>query len=44
MEDNEAIGLLGYRKYFKVRGYASTTEFDGTDTSTYKTIEDGVLE
>lgn len=44
MEDDEAIGLLGFRKYFKVRGYKSSAEFDGPENCKYNTREDGILE
>lgn len=36
MEPNEAIGLSGFRKYFKVKGYSNTTELDGLEKPEYK--------
>jgi poly(ADP-ribose) glycohydrolase len=31
MEKHEAIGLVGFRKLFKITGYGSTTEFAGPE-------------
>lgn len=44
MENNEAIGLLGFRKYFKTEGYRDTMQFAGLDKCKYNRLPDGTLE
>lgn len=36
MNENEAIEFIGYKKYFKNRGYACKTIYDGHEEHKYE--------
>ena len=36
MDHNEAIEFIGYKKYFKNKGYAWTCEYDGKEALEYE--------
>ena len=45
MEDNEAIGMQGFKKYFTNSGYAKSTKFEGEENSMtyYRDPKEGIL-
>jgi hypothetical protein len=40
MEKNEALIFIGFKKYFKNKGYNRTTEFDGFEKNHYEIDKD----
>ena len=39
MENNEAIGLMGFKKHFANKGYAENTTYDGKEDIKYELDE-----
>lgn len=39
MDENEAIGLVGFRQHFNYKGYKNTTEYNGKTNIKYQIIQ-----